>query len=1045
VGAFERSLWVAVRIGVSLGVGLACCARVFALDPSLDINQYAHTAWKIREGFAKGYAEAIAQTPDGYLWFGTQFGLLRFDGVKAVPWQPPAGEDLPNSEIRGLLVARDGALWIGTRTGLASWKDGKLARYPELAGQDVYSLLQDREGTIWVGGLARPTGRLCEIRGARVKCVGEDGRFGIGVWAPYEDRRGNLWAGGRDGLWRWKPGPAKLYSMPGPLPQLYTLGEGDNGEPLIATRGGIRHFVEGKIEPYPLLGTAQGAVARRLLRDRDGGLWIGTMNRGLVHLHRGMTDEFARSDGLSGDSIVDLFEDREGNIWISTEDGFDRFRDFAVATISANQGLPSAWSVLAARDGSVWFGSSNGLYRWNGGGMTVYRRRTRPLSSAVERPPPRLNRPGTVREITDSELPDDVVQSLGQDDRGRLWVTTRGGVAWFEDGRFHRGSGLPGGEFYSITADGAGNVWMANEKEGLFHLVRGTIVEKIPWSVFGPNRFASILLSDAAKGGVWLGFTQGGIAHYFGGQVRASYDVSDGLGMGVVGSLRLDQDGALWAATKGGLSRVKNGRVATLNGKNGLPCDSVHWETDDDAHSVWLETACGLVRIARAELDGWVDDPRRRIQVAVFDSSDGIRSHPLPSSYSPRVAKSSDGRLWFPPWDGISFIDPRHLLFNRLPPPVHIEQIIADRQAYAPSSHLRLPPLVRDLTIDYTALNLVAPEKVRFRFKLEGQDRAWREVANIRQVQYSNLAPGSYRFRVTACNNSGVWNEQGATLDFSIAPAYWQTRWFVALCVAAFMALLWALYQLRLRQLARQFNMTLEARVGERTRIARELHDTLLQSFHGLLLRFQAISNRVQPGQIKEQLDSAINEAAEAITEGRDAVQELRASVVETKDLAVALRTLGEELAADQAGDGSVVLDVMVEGAPRALHPIVRDEIYRIACEAMRNAFRHADATRIEVGLRYDERQFRVRVRDDGKGIDPKFLAGEERAGHFGLHGMRERTRLIGGKLTVWTAVDFGTEAELIIPASRAYAGSPSERRSWFIKQLSGKIAQIDS
>jgi signal transduction histidine kinase len=510
---------------------------------------------------------------------------------------------------------------------------------------------------------------------------------------------------------------------------------------------------------------------------------------------------------------------------------------------------------------------------------------------------------------------------------------------------------------------------------------------------------------------------------------------------------------ALWAATEGGLSRVKDGRVSTLNSRNGLPCDSVHWAREDKDRSYWLDMACGLVRIERTQMDAWVIDPQRKIQATVFDSSDGVRSRAfIPSGFSPRVARSTDGKLWFLPGDGVSVIDPRHLPFNKLPPPVHIEQITADGKIYwqnltgnASSLQPKLPPLIRDLTIDYTALSLAVPEKVRFRFKLEGQDRDWREVVNDRAVEYSNLAPGNYRFRVTACNNSGVWNEQGASLEFSIAPAYWQTRWFVALCGAAFMALLWALYQLRLRQLARHFNMTLDARVGERTRIARELHDTLLQSFHGLLLRFQAVYEMLPAGPPKQSLERAIDQAAQAITEGRDAVQGLRASVVESNDLAVAIRAFGEELMAEQAGNGSVVPHVVVEGTPRTLHPIQRDEIYRIACEALRNAFKHANATQIEVELRYDERQLRLRVRDNGKGIDPQFLTEEGRAGHYGLRGMRERAKLMGGKLTVWSALDSGAEVELSVPAARAYASSASTWRSWFAKKYSGEDAQSES
>ncbi len=312
-------------------------------------------------------------------------------------------------------------------------------------------------------------------------------------------------------------------------------------------------------------------------------------------------------------------------------------------------------------------------------------------------------------------------------------------------------------------------------------------------------------------------------------------------------------------------------------------------------------------------------------------------------------------------------------------------------------------------------------------------------------MQYSNLAPGNYRFRVTAANNSGVWNTEGAVLDFSVASAYWQTNWFRALCGAAFVALLWALYRLRLRHVAREFELGLETRVAERTRIARDLHDTLLQSFQGLLLRFQTVREllRTRPTEAEETLESAIDQTAKAITEGRKAVQGLRASTVETTDLAADIAKLEEDLAADTGSDTSVGLHVVVEGTPQTLHPIMRDEIYRIASEAVRNAFRHAEAKQIEVAIRYDERQITIRVRDDGKGIEPKFQIAEGRVGHFGLNGMRERAKLMRGKLTIWTAPGSGTEIELIIPATLAYAAS--SRRSWFAEKFSGKSARSKS
>jgi ligand-binding sensor domain-containing protein/signal transduction histidine kinase len=1022
------------RAELALGILLACCPCAFALDPSLDVSQYAHTAWKVRDGFTKGNIRAIAQTPDGYLWLGTEFGLLRFDGVRAVPWQSPPNQHLPSSDIRGLLAAGDGTLWIGTSKGLASWKDGKLTQYAELAGQDVFRLLEDHGGSVWAGSYGVPSGRLCVIQSGSVHCYGKDGSLGIGVMGLYEDGKRNLWVGVLNGLWRWKPGPSNFYPMPGTVDSIRAFLDDNDGSLLFSTSSGIRRLVDGKTEAYQFPGTVQQLRAENLFRDHDGSLWIGTFDQGLVHVHQGRTDVFTQSDGLSGNFIDTLFEDREGNIWAANLDGLDRFRESAVATLSVKQGLSNTYasSVLAAGDGSVWLSTSVGLNRWDNGRVAIYGK-------------------------SDGKLNGYSPNSLLQDDRGRIWVSTLGGVGYLENARYVSVSGVPGESVVrSIAEDTTGNLWLASAIHGLIQVRGDSLVQQIPWARLGRKGFANALAADPLEGGLWIGFFQGGVAYFKGGQVRASYAGSDGLGEGNVYDLKVAPDGTLWAATDGGLSRLKNGRISTLTSRSGLPCDTVYWLMEDDAHSFWLYTACGLVRIARPEMDAWavaVDNDRnsdRTIQPTVFDSSDGVRSRSEPGGYSPLVTKSSDGRIWFLPGDGVSVIDPRHLPFNKLPPPVHVEQVTVDRKTYwqnsfgdPSSSPPRLPPLVRDLEIDYTALSFVAPEKNRFRVKLEGWDRDWQDVGNRRQAFYNNLSPGNYRFRVVASNNSGVWNEAGTFLDFSIAPAYYQTTWFRFSCVMAFMAMLWGLYRLRLRQMAQQFNVRMEERLGERTRIARDLHDTLLQSFHGLLLRFQTAHDLLltRPAEARKTLESAIDQAAQAITEGRDAVQGLRSSTVETNDLAEAVRTLGEELATDETEQNPAFCHVAVEGTPRNLHPILRDEVYRIAGEAMRNAFSHAQARRIEVEIRYDERQFRLRVRDDGKGIDPKVLSGDGRAGHFGLPGMRERAGLVGGKVTVWSERDSGTEVELTIPASKAYTTPSAARRFWLTDKLSGKFS----
>ena len=362
------------------------------------------------------------------------------------------------------------------------------------------------------------------------------------------------------------------------------------------------------------------------------------------------------------------------------------------------------------------------------------------------------------------------------------------------------------------------------------------------------------------------------ISYFADGHIQETYTAAEGLGNGSITNLQVERDGTLWAATDGGLSRMKNGHFATLARENGLPCSPIHWMIQDDDHSFWLYTPCGLLSLSRSEMDTWTAAADRGqavkqiVHPTVFDSADGVRMPAISyRPYNPAVTRSSSGKIWFVPLDGVSMIDPHHLPFNRLPPPVHIEQVVVDWKTYDTVSDsdqiLRLPPLAH-LEIDYTALSLVASEKVHFRFKLEGLDSDWHDVGDRRQASYTNLAPRRYRFRVLACNNSGVWNEAGASLEFAVLPTFYQTPWFRIACAVASLVLLWAIYQFRVHQLQRQFAIGLEARVNERTRIARELHDTLLQSLHGLMFQFQAARNLLprKPEDAMRSLDDAIAE-----------------------------------------------------------------------------------------------------------------------------------------------------------------------------------------
>ena len=856
------------------------CAHAAALDPSLDLTQYVHTAWTARDGL-RGSVRSIVQTPDGYLWLGTEFGIVRFDGVQFVPWSPPPGQQLPSNNIVALLASHDGTLWIGTLEGLASWKDGRLTQYPEVEG-GVYALLEDHAATVWAGA----AGRLCSIRGGKTECQGINGSLGTGLYylygnqgasvtSLYEDSDHRLWAGSELGLWQWKPGPPKLYPAE-PLDMQQAVAPGDRGSGVVFISG-LNHIVRqisgDKIEEYSISGLRGPLQAIHLMRDRDGALWIGTYDQGLVRVSQGRPSRFALGEGLSGNLITAFFQDREGSVWVGTTNGLDRFRAPAVATISAYQGIRSpVWSVLPAHDDSVWISSFDGLSRWNEGKLTMYQSAGAPRFGGQLRA---LS--ADYREVTDPGLPDNYIGSLFEDQRGRIWASTSKGVAWFENGHFSRVSGMPDGSADAIFSDKHDGVWISYPGHGLLHAVGSKVVELVPWPwlklVQAPT--LSVVLPDPVHGGLWLGFVDRGISYFENGQITKTIDTKDGLSADLVWNLLVDREGTLWAATKGGLSRIKDGHVSTLTTKNGLPCNAIYWVTEDDAHSLWLSTACGLLRVDQSDLQVWASDAKHAIHSTMFDGSDGFRMHAMLTGYSPVVGKAPDGKLWFAHDDGVSFIDPQNLRLNKVPPPVHVEQITANGKVYAASDGLQLPSRIHDLAIDFTALSMVAPEKVRFRFQLKGQDNDWREVVNVRQVQYSNLPPGNYRFRVTASNNSGVWNEQGAALDFSIAPAYWQTNWFRALCLAGLLAMLWAVYQLRVRVLKRrqvllernqalleqnqalleehQFEIRalneelIKGQEAERMRISGELHDGVLQQITSLALRLGTVNTRCPP------------------------------------------------------------------------------------------------------------------------------------------------------------------------------------------------------
>jgi signal transduction histidine kinase/ligand-binding sensor domain-containing protein len=979
---------------------------VFALNPALDVNQYAHTAWTVRGGFAKGTISSIAQTPDGYLWLGTDLGLFRFDGVRTVGWEPPAGQRLPSSDIYNLLAARDGSLWIGTAKGLARWKDGTLTPFTELSGHYVYALLEDREGSIWAGTIALGDAKLCAIeRSSRVECYGGGGRFGNAIVGLHQDRSGAIWLGVVDGLWRWTPGPPEFHSMPGERDNIQAFVDDGNALLMTATRG-IRRLSGGKTQRYALPGVAREFRPQRLLRDRDGGLWIGTLGRGLMHMHHGRTDVYTITHGLSGDAVNGLFEDREGSIWVATVTGLDRFRDVAVPNFGPNQGVSNATasSVLAASDGSIWFGANRVLNRWNTSSLTRI--------------------PSDMRLTGNATAPN----SLFQDRRGRLWVSTADGIGYFENERYTPQRGIPGGStVHAVAEDADGNLWIASQNDGLFRVSRDDTTRLFSWARLGQKDFATALAANPARGGMWVGFQSGGLVHFHDGQVRASYTVADRLGEGRINTLRFDRTGALWATTEGGLSRLNNGRMATLTSSNGLPCNSVHWAIEDDAQSIWLYMTCGLVRIPLSDLSAWADrvdkddDRTGLIRTTVFDNSDGVTTRSTAGGYSPQAAKSVDGKIWFVSTDGISVVDPGRVPFNSLPPPVYVETITADRNVHDARSFgggvLRLPALTRDLQIDYTALSLVAPEKMQFRYRLDGRDDDWQDAGNRRQAFYNDLAPGSYRFRVIAANNSGVWNETGATVDFAIAPAYYQTAWFLTLSAAMVLALVWTAHRIRVRivekherEISALNERLMKAQEQERIRIAGELHDGVMQEMLAVTMMLGTAKRRIpNESEARATIDKIQEKMIRVGTDIRQMSHDLHPPALQEAGLPQAVRTYCDEFS-ESAG---IPVACEADDSVRELSRGAGLALFRIVQEALGNAAKHAQARQMTVRLTRSADVVSLTVSDDGRGFDSSSLATPS---GMGLITMRERASQLNGKFEFESAPGRGTTISVVIP-----------------------------
>jgi signal transduction histidine kinase/ligand-binding sensor domain-containing protein len=994
-----------------------------ALDAKARITQYRHTAWRVQEGAFESAPTAITQTADGYIWIGTDSGLVKYDGVRFTRWTPPEGKSLLSSAIVSLLSSSDGTLWIGTAAGLQSWKNNNLQNH--VLGR-IGVILEDRKHRIWVARPRPPdlSGGLCQVVGEHPGCIGgSDGMRLLTAGALSEDVLGNLWIGAPKQMIRWRDGSFQTYFRGqferddfSSVDSLAAAVDGSVWAAIPKEGFGVFKIVDG----LPRKAVFQGVNTARvtsLFIDRDRSLWMGTSNDGVYRAYGERVDQFRSENGLSSNDVRSLFEDREGNLWLATSKGLDCFRDSPVVTFSTSEGLGAGvvTSVLASDDGTVWIG--------NRGVLDVIRR----------------------DEVTSIRVPGQSVTALGQDHARRLWVGLETTLTTYQNGQFReigRLDGSPLGSPVAIAEDLEQNVWVsvAGVNVKLFRIRDLRVQDE-----FAPDRIPLVRrLAADPTGGVWMGFENGNLGHYQNGKlevfplpappsgstIEADRSWATILPLpGRLAGLAVDTDGSVWASTPRGIVHWKNGEMKTLSSRNGLPCDGSFSAIRDNRATLWIYAECGLIAIADSELERWWQQPDSTVHIQVLDAFDGVI--PGANTLQPAVSKSPDGRLWFANGSVLQMLDPGGLRTNLILPPVYIEEVRADRRDYAIGGLVRLPARSRDIEIGYTALSFSSPQKVRFRYKLEGRDEEWQDAGTRRQIVYSDLPPGQYRFHVTASNNDGVWNDSGAVLELAVMPAYYQTSWFRAAAVVVALALLWAVYQIRLRQLALEFDTRLQERVNERTRIARELHDTLLQSLHGLMFRVQAVRNML-PGRAQEamqSLDGAILRTEEAIAESRDAIQDLRSELAGQPDLGRALATLARELADPETNQDSPTFRVTVEGEPRRLSPVLYDEAFQIARELVRNAFRHARAHRIEAEIRYEESLFCLRIRDDGTGFDPRIRQVSQLAGHWGLRGIRERAERIGAQLDLWSEAGAGTEVQLQVPAAIAYEPAPARPR----------------
>ena len=997
-------------------LGTALLTTAVAQTPR-SLAHFLHTGWTPEDGAPPGI-RSLAQTPDGYLLIGSSKGLFRFDGLRFEPFVAPPGTPQPKNEtISALLTTRDGALWIGYGFGgVAVYKDGRyrlLPGPPEM--RTILSMVQDQDGTVWAA-IGSPTTRVMRFRNERWEALpGDGGLPDLYVQNLLATRDGAVWAAMQGAISRLPRGGDRFLPIDAAVGRPPGLAQDTAGNVWIADDRGSRIFARENGEPIAApqnYDAGQGALWSKAIFDRAGALWAVTFSAGVSRIHPAfgsggggggwVQEHEVRGQGLTSDITNAILEDREGNIWIATASGLDRYRlrdlvpERAVEPESAR-----GYLQLVDASGSYWVSDMHTIFRAFPGQPLL------PVARGVE------------GMMALCQGPDREIWAANTEEVVRILPT--GGV---------RRMPFPGtGDFVGGCAvDRQGRVWFSNYEDGVYRYDGR-------WSHIPPESPEAIVssLGRDAQGRI--------VADAWTGVARWDGDRRETIGVpvterGTVFAIDAGADDTLMGSERG-LMRVTHGSTQFLSATRFPWLEQISGIGRSPAGQTWFYTANGVVRVQTADLMRAFVDPRAPLPTRVFDIKDGLYGEAANRTKSDAVV-GGDGRVWIATRAGVFTIDPAGRTENRVPPPVLITAIIADGVRHSGNGPTILPKGVRSLEIDFAGLSLSIPERNRFRYKLEGFDEDWIDPGARREAFYTNLAPGDYVFRVKASNNDGVWNERGATVALTVPPTFVQSWPFFALIAAALAGLLWLAYVLRLQQVSSRIRAAMQERMTERDRIARELHDTLLQGVQGMLLKLQAASGRIPARlQARAMMDATLDEAEDVLVEVRDRVGSLRAA--SGGDLIAAITAVSRRM---DDRDG-VTVDVRAEGESRTVRALVVEEIERIVTEALFNAHRHAAASVIAVEIRFLPASLEIVVRDDGRGIDSAILEKGGRAGHYGISGMRERARRIEATLAIESAPGEGSEVRLTVPCDEAYADvKPPAWRLW-LRSLSGRPAVL--